>query len=79
MAAPEVPSDLLPHVYSYLVQNNLHKAAASLKKECGTVSRVLRGYRSYNVNVNCVYSEPADFEGTWTVGVLPALQKKVCG
>ena len=37
-AQEEVPSDLLPHVYSYLVQNNLHKAAASLKKECGTVS-----------------------------------------
>ena len=38
MATSEVPSDLLPHVYSYLVENNLLKAAASLKKECGTVS-----------------------------------------
>lgn len=34
---PEVPSDVLPHVYAFLVQNNFKKAATSLKKECGAV------------------------------------------
>ena len=38
MASEAVPSDLLPHVYSYLVQNKLAKAASCLKKECGVVS-----------------------------------------
>ena len=34
----EVPSDVLPHVYSFLVQNNFNKSANSLVKECGAVS-----------------------------------------
>ena len=33
----EVPSDVLPHVYSFLVENNFNKAANSLVKECGAV------------------------------------------
>ena len=38
MASEAVPSDLLTHVYSYLVENKLLKAANSLKRECGIVS-----------------------------------------
>jgi hypothetical protein len=33
-----VPSDLFPHVYAFLVECNLTKAAKSLKKECKVVS-----------------------------------------
>ncbi len=33
-----VPSDLFPHVYAFLVECNLTKAAKSLKKECKIVS-----------------------------------------
>lgn len=33
-----VPSDLFPHVYDFLVECNLTKAAKSLKKECKAVS-----------------------------------------
>ena len=38
MASEAVPSDLLTHVYSYLVENKLPKAANSLKRECRIVS-----------------------------------------
>ena len=41
MGSEAVPSDLLPHVYSFLVQNKLHKTANSLKKECGVVSHTV--------------------------------------
>ena len=37
-----VPSDLFPHVYAFLVECNLTKAAKSLKKECKVVSFGLR-------------------------------------
>ena len=45
MGSEAVPSDLLPHVYSFLVENQLHKAAISLKKECGVVSHAFIYYR----------------------------------
>lgn len=38
MQMAELPSSLLPYVYSYLVDLNLHKAAKALKKETTVVT-----------------------------------------
>ena len=35
-----VPSDLFPHVYSFLLRCQLHKTAKVLKRECELVRRL---------------------------------------
>ena len=41
MAKVGLPSDVLPYVYTFLIDQNLHKAAKALKKE----TKVVRGER----------------------------------
>lgn len=75
-----VPSDLFPHVYAFLLECNLIKAAKSLKKECKVVSQLLKDYEDVQFAttwmVNNSTASP-DSEGPWTNAVLSALSNKV--
>ena len=62
-----VPSDILHHVYSYLIHNNLNKAANSLKKECGVVSAVVGKYLNDYYNI---ITDTTTSERTWSIGLL---------
>lgn len=53
--SPEVPWDVLPHVYAFLVQKNFKKTATSFRKECGTVRT--RG-REERAIVECKHRTP---------------------
>ena len=73
-----VPSDLFPHVYSFLVECNLTKSAKSFKKECKVVSFVKLFVICMKVKDTLHFCTAfPDTKWTWTNAILPALSNQV--